>query len=254
MLKTVLSPSLVGLHLVTIAVLASFVLLGRWQLGVFEDSGAPRAARDPAPVGVTTLSEPGRHLTADAVSRRVTAEGTFDADRQVLVTGRDGGFWVLAPLDLADGTALPVVRGWVAQAGDPATVPGGKVAVAGRLRPSEQVDSVRRDVRRLPDGQLLSISTAELVNVWQGKRLRDGYVVASAQTPAPAVPLKAVAAEAPREEGPFNWRNLAYALNWWLFGAFAVFMWFHFVRDAVRSRKNPPPAPQPVPLSESATR
>ena len=27
------------------------------------------------------------------------------------------------------------------------------------------------------------------------------------------------------------WRNLLYALEWWVFGAFAAFVWWRFVRD-----------------------
>jgi cytochrome oxidase assembly protein ShyY1 len=254
MLKAVFSPSLVAIHLVTIAVLVSFILLGRWQLGVFEDSAKPHAAVDPAPVAVTTLSRAGAHITEDGVNRKVTATGVYDGERQLLVPGRDDGFWLVAPLDLGDGTAVPVVRGWVAKPGEPAVaVPAGKVSLVGRLRPSEQVDGVRRDVRRLPQGQVLTVSTAELINVWHGTRLRDGFVIAMTQTPPPAAAPKPIKTEAPSQEGAFNWRNLAYALNWWLFGVFAVFMWFHFVRDTLRGRKADPPRP-PLALSESATR
>ncbi|GAA5044492.1 cytochrome oxidase assembly protein ShyY1 [Thermocatellispora tengchongensis] len=245
MLRTVFSPRLVALHLLLVVVLVSFGLLGRWQLGVFEDSGRPRVAADPAPVAVSTLTQAGRHMTTDAVSRRVTAEGTYDLGRQLLVAGRDGGFWVLAPLDLGDGTAIPVVRGRITDAADPAAkaAPQGKVTVTGRLRPSEQVDGVPRRVRSLPEGQVLTVSTAELINVWSGLRLRDGYVVATGQNPPDAAPLTPVHVDPPTVPGGFTWRNLAYAAQWWIFAAFAVFMWFHFVRDAVttaRAGRNEP--------------
>ncbi|MFD0665938.1 SURF1 family protein [Thermocatellispora tengchongensis] len=203
MLRTVFSPRLVALHLLLVVVLVSFGLLGRWQLGVFEDSGRPRVAADPAPVAVSTLTQAGRHMTTDAVSRRVTAEGTYDLGRQLLVAGRDGGFWVLAPLDLGDGTAIPVVRGRITDAADPAAkaAPQGKVTVTGRLRPSEQVDGVPRRVRSLPEGQVLTVSTAELINVWSGLRLRDGYVVATGQNPPDAAPLTPVHVDPPTVPG-----------------------------------------------------
>ncbi|MFC7644802.1 SURF1 family protein [Streptosporangium lutulentum] len=132
-----------ALHLIAIGALVACGLLGRWQLGVFEDSGKPHAVLDPAPVAVGTLTVPGRQMTTDAVSRQVTAEGTFDASKQLLVAERDNGLWLLAPLDLGDGTSIPVVRGWVATADDPAiAVPSGKVTVTGRLQPSENLDTV----------------------------------------------------------------------------------------------------------------
>jgi cytochrome oxidase assembly protein ShyY1 len=260
MLRTLFSPRLVGLHLLTIGVLISFTLLGRWQLGVFEDSGRPRAAADPAPVAVTGLTRPGRTMTVDAVSRRVTAQGTYDAARQLLVADRTAdssvpggraskneGLWVLTALVLPDSTAIPVVRGWVASAGDPAVaaVPRGTVTVTGRLQASEQTDSVQRGGAQLPAGQVATVSTAELINLWTGARLRDGYVIAAGQAPASAPLPRPVAAAPPAQPGGFTWRNLAYAAQWWIFAVFAVFMWFHFVRDAVRARR--PGSPEGAP-------
>ncbi|MFD8556228.1 SURF1 family protein [Streptosporangium canum] len=237
MLRILFSPRVLVLHLLAIGALVVCGLLGRWQLGVFEDSGKPQATRDPAPVAVGTLTQPGRHLTSDAVSRQVTAEGTYDGSKQLLVAERDGGLWLLTPLDLGDGTSIPVVRGWVPQAGDPAVaVPAGKVTVTGRLQPSEATDSVQRRIRQLPQGQVLTVSSAELVNLWRGAKLRDGFVVAGAQSPAPAVAAKPVSVPPPTVSGAITWRNLAYAAQWWIFGLFAVFMWWHFVRDILRGR------------------
>ncbi|MFB9675437.1 SURF1 family protein [Streptosporangium vulgare] len=249
MLRTLFSARVVVLHLLAVGALVVCGLLGRWQLGVFEESGKPQSLLDPPPVAVATLTAPGEHLTADKVSRRVTAEGTFDVSKQLLVAERDGGLWLLAPLDLGDGTSIPVVRGWVATAGDPAvTAPAeGRVTVSGRLRPSEATDSVQRRVRQLPPGQVLTVSSAELINVWRGTRLRDGFLVATAQSPAPAVAARPVSVSPPTEPGGLTWRNLAYAAQWWIFGLFAVFMWWHFVRDALRGRtRRDPDAPSPA--------
>lgn len=251
MLRTLFSPRLLGLHVVTIGVLVAFILLGRWQLGLFEDSSRPQSATDPAPVAVDGLSQVGAQMAVDSVGRRVTAEGSYDAGLQLLVAdrqpsvdaaggnaARDAGLWVLTPLRLDDGTLVPVVRGWVAKADDPAAAaPSGRVAVAGRLRPAEGTDSVQRRASGVPQGQVQTVSTAELINLWPGQRVREGFVVATgtALTPVQVAP--------PMQGGSLTWRNLAYAANWWIFAGFAVFMWFHFVRDAVRadreSRKTP---------------
>ncbi|MBP2705902.1 SURF1 family protein [Microbispora sp. RL4-1S] len=240
MLRTLFAPRLVALHLLVIGVLVSFTLLGRWQLGVFESSGKPRLLADPAPVAVATLAQVGRHLDVGAMSRKVTADGVFDASRQLLVAGRAAdagspegtGFWLLTPLRLADGTVIPVVRGWVASPADPAAaVPDGSVTVTGRLEASEQGDDVARR-GPLPDGQVATVSTAQLINLWPDTRVRDGFVVASTQAPPSAA--TPVTVPPPTEGVGFNWRNLAYAAQWWIFAAFAVVMWFHFVRESVR--------------------
>ncbi|GAA0840031.1 SURF1 family protein [Streptosporangium amethystogenes subsp. fukuiense] len=238
MLRILFSARVVVLHLLAIGALVVCGLLGRWQLGVFEESGGPRALVDPAPVAVATLTAPGEHITADEAGRRVIAEGTFDASKQLLVAERDGGLWLLTAFDLGDGTYVPVVRGWVATAQDPAVaaVPEGRVTVGGRLQPSEATDSVQRRTRQLPQGQVLTVSSAELINLWRDTKLRNGFVVAAEQSPAPAVAAKPVNVSPPTESGVLTWRNLAYAAQWWIFGLFAVFMWWHFVRDALRGR------------------
>ena len=251
MLRTLFMPRLLGLHLLVIGVLISFTLLGRWQLGVFEDSGRPQAAADPAPVDVTTLTQVGAAFQADSMRRRVTAEGAFDGARQLLVAdrtpdsaraggraARGQGFWLLTPLRLTDGTTIPVVRGWVATPEDPAAaaVPEGTVTVSGRLMPPEPTDSVQR-TGRLPEGQVATVSTAELINIWAGERLRNGYVIATEQVAGSASAPRLVAVSPPTLGRSFNWRNLAYALQWWIFAGFAVFMWYRLVREAVRQEK-----------------
>ncbi|MET9340262.1 SURF1 family protein [Nonomuraea sp. NPDC003804] len=249
MLRTLLAPRMLGLHLLAIGVLVSFILLGRWQLGVFEDSGKPTATTDPGPVAVETLSKVGAQIDGTSVGRRVTVSGSYDAARQLLVAdrkpdvsapggnvARGQGYWVLTPIRLTDGTLMPTVRGWVAEAGDPGvTVPPGQVTVSGRLRAPQNTDSVQRRAEGVPAGQVQTVSTAELINLWRGEKVRNGFVVA--QTPG----LTPVKVPPPVTGGTLTWRNLAYAANWWIFAGFAVFMWFHFVRDAVRSSKSPEP-------------
>jgi cytochrome oxidase assembly protein ShyY1 len=256
MLRTLFSPRLLGMHAVAILVLISFILLGRWQLGVWEDSGRPHASIDPPAVSVTGLSVVGAQLTGPSVGRRVTAEGEYDAARQLLVTdrhpdvaapggraARDAGFWVVTPLRFADGTMIPIVRGWTATAGSPAVaVPQGRVTVTGRLRPPEGSESVQRRPEGVGEGRIQSVSTAELINLWQGQKLRNGFVVAQ-DAPAGLTPVKVAP---PQQGGELTWRNLAYAANWWIFAGFAVFMWFHFVRDAVRGGREPGTSPELV--------
>jgi cytochrome oxidase assembly protein ShyY1 len=241
MLRVLVTPRMLGLHLLLIAVLVSFTLLGRWQLGVFEASGAPRRAPDPPPVAVADLARVGQRVDRSTADRRVTAQGEYDAAHQLLVPGRapdigdDGqGLWLLTPLRLDDGSFVAVVRGWVPSAEDAATaVPEGKVTVTGRLRPAEETDSASRGA--LPAGQVATVSTAQLINLWPEARLRDGYVVAVTQVPPSAA--KPVASPPPTVGVGFSWRNLAYAAQWWIFALFAIFMWWHIIRDSIRERR-----------------
>ena len=38
----------------------------------------------------------------------------------------------------------------------------------------------------------------------------------------------------PSGETGFKWRNAAYALQWWAFALFALYMWWRIVRDEGR--------------------
>ena len=193
---------------------------------------------------MTSLLPARTAFPAAAADRRVTAQGRWDAARQVLVPGRslDGneGFWVLTPLLLPDGSAAPVVRGWTAAAAgaaaDPAALPAGDVTVQGVLEPSEPADGLRPgDVSGLPAGQVPLVSAPLLVQRWPYPLL-TGYVVQTASTPAPAAAAGAQlrAVPPPTTRAGVAWLNLSYALQWWAFSLFGLFFWYRLVRDDAR--------------------
>ena len=120
-------------HVFVVVVVVTFVNLGFWQLRRLDEKRdrnrvvTSRTAEPVAPVD-EVLSTDDSFADAEAVAfRRVTATGTYDADRQVLVRGRsrDGapGSWVLTPLVREDGTAVVVNRGWIANSGQLERVP-----------------------------------------------------------------------------------------------------------------------------------
>lgn len=224
--------------------------LGIWQLDRAEMRGdqagqeqlAAREGFPPALIG--DVLAPQASFRGELVGRRVTVTGTYEAGGQLLVVDRvhDGvpGHLVLTPLRVrgAAGDAgwagedpvLPVVRGWVA---DPATVgdlldvPAGVVELTGYLQASEAPGS-----GAAPAGEVDAISSAELLNSWDGP-IYSGYLVVAEA--APAQPSALTALDPPTlagtEGGRWNLQNLAYALQWWIFGGFALFLWMRLVKD-----------------------
>ena len=80
-----------------------------------------------------------------------------------------------------------------------------------------------------------AISTGELANLWGGPTF-TGFVVLAESQPATALAV-APPPSYGRTEG-MNLQNLAYAGEWWIFGGFALFLWWRIVReDAVRQRE-----------------
>lgn len=138
---------------------------------------------------------------------------------------------MLVPLRLADGSAVPVVRGWVASPSDPAAAApvGDDVEVIGLLQPSEP-PSQRSPGQNsgLPADQVERVAVAELVNRWPYP-LITGFVVQQSQTPAtgPAPSL----VPAPTIETGLDLQNLSYAVQWWLFAGLGLIFWWRLVRD-----------------------
>ena len=96
-----------------------FVSLGRWQLSRAQERRAIaaeiEAGRRQAPLAVTGAT-PAQELVAWRPAR---VEGTWRNDLSLLIDNRnlDGkpGLWLATPIQLADGSAVLVLRGWFAR-------------------------------------------------------------------------------------------------------------------------------------------
>jgi surfeit locus 1 family protein len=204
------------------------IALGWWQLQVYEAQGAESAAAraDQPAVPIDTVAQAGSAVR-DGYGRPVSATGRYLADDQVLVPLPDatGAYRVVTGLRLDDGSVLPVVRGVVR--GDLVAVrppPPTDVATPqiGVLLPSEEAAGGIP-----PAGQLGSVRVPALAQLWSAP-LIDGYLVLGADDatrqglePAPLL----------LPEGSGRLRNGAYAVQWWIFAAFAVAMAARIARD-----------------------
>ncbi|MFZ1372818.1 MAG: SURF1 family protein, partial [Nostocoides sp.] len=244
-LRTAIKPKWLALLVLAALIAIAFVQLGRWQLGVAHDraraAAIEAAGKEPA-VEVTTLLVPHAQFPPAASGRMVTARGTYVAG-QVLVTSRllSGvtGYWVITPLRLRDsGAIFPVLRGWSQEPilPDP---PAGEVVVTASLAPGESPTE-----GSYPADQLGSVDLSILVNRWPGdlynafgfaQREQRG---ATAMDPAPLTHVPP-----PRPDTGLNGRNAAYALQWWVFAAFALVMWVKMVQADHRGVGTRPPVP-----------
>ena len=164
MLRAAVRPRMLVLLVLLLAAAALCARLGAWQLDRAQVHGAAAAERHTAElvaaaaVPLDDVLVPQTTFTGDLVGRKVAVTGTYDADGQLLVTGRahDGttGLLVLTPLTTTDGAVLPVVRGWVATPADADAPPDGTVDVTGYLQGSEQAGA------GVADGQTDAISSA----------------------------------------------------------------------------------------------
>lgn len=249
MWKTALKPRWIAGFIFAIALSGVFVLLSQWQFG---RSTQPEVPVNPATEQVQPLTStlrPGEFFHGSVADQMVTAQGTYSADKQVLVPGRlhDGksGYWVVSAFAVNGAptltgaaatpqTWIPVARGWVADPRDAAAPPSGPVELTGRLLPSEAPVAGKAP----KPGEASAVSVAELINYWDVSSY-PGFVSATAEVvggqdvSAAAVPGNLL----PLDIGPqppaqhINWLNLFYSIEWVVFAGFALFIWWRLVKD-----------------------
>ncbi len=148
--RSLTSPIWILGHLVALAAIVGFVMLGAWQLRRHDER---RTLDERITDRIASAALPVEQLIAeygddgDALDLRpAIATGTYLLDEEVILQARTlngrSGNEVLTPLDLGDGTGLIVDRGWVPLdvSGPPvagAEPPPAEVTVTGYLRPTQ---------------------------------------------------------------------------------------------------------------------
>jgi cytochrome oxidase assembly protein ShyY1 len=229
-----LAPRLWWGHLLALVLVVAAAMLGFWQVDAWQarrDAEAKDLTRV-EPVPITEVMGPDDPFPGDRVGQPVTASGTWLSEGTVFVSGRErdgaAGYWMVTPLGLADGAALPIVLGWVAEPGAAPATPVGEAEIVGWLQPSEGSGVTDDDPT---DDVLPQLRTADLVQLVD-EDLYGAYAVArDGVAGLPAADL----AQLPEASRFTALRNLLYGVEWWVFGGFALFVWWRWVRDSVRS-------------------
>lgn len=249
MWKTALKPRWIAGFVFAIAVSGVFVLLSQWQFG---RSTRPEIPTNPATEQVQPLTEtlqPGEFFHGTDADQMVSARGSYDPAKQLLVPGRlhDGkpGYWVVTAFAVSGAptvggiaaspeTWIPVARGWVADRADAPAPPSGVLELTGRLLPSEApVPGTAPQ-----PGEATAVSVAELINYWEVSsypgfiaataEIAGGRDVSPAAVPGELLPLD-IGPQPPAQQ--INWLNLFYSLEWVVFAGFALFIWWRLVKD-----------------------
>ncbi|WP_406284978.1 SURF1 family protein [Embleya sp. NBC_00896] len=248
MYRFLLQPRWLVFHVIVLVAVPVCAALGLWQFhryGEHKEAGGTEEKVSAAPTVPLGELVPGAgKVESDDRGRSVTATGTYDAARQVVVPGRKlagrSGSYVVTPLLVPGGPAVVVNRGWVEGTVAPAP-PVGPVTVTGRLEWSEAEhtsDADRADDLR--PGQISMISTPELVNVLPYP-LTDGFVALTAQTPtadsAALAPMPVAKESGGGGISGRAWQNLGYTAQWFVFAAAAVFLWWRVIRREADERR-----------------
>lgn len=272
MLKLALTPRWIGGLLMVLLLVAGFMSLSKWQ---FDASARSLTSLDPAkdtlrPYSeVLVAGEPLTALTADTVAE---AQGRYVPGSSYLVANRfdDGqaGYWVVSEFvptgsatvaaeNLADKPrALAVARAWVKEPVIPAE-PAGELKIAGRIIANDGPVSSHLLPEADAERVLGSVATAQLANLWDSP-LYGGILTLQAEVPAsekipansegvidPAATIMGQQADVRPIHAEqitntqHNWLNIFYAAEWVIFAAFALYIWWRTLKDAVEKQKNP---------------
>ncbi len=234
----ILAPRYWGAHLLALVLVAIATGLGLWQYSAWQahrDAEATDLTQSaPVPLGEVMGSDdpfPGTR-----VGQPVMVSGTWLPDGTVYVSGReqdgDDGYWVVTPLTSGgpDDPALPIVRGWVADPSDAPAPPTGTGDATAWLQPPEGTGDTDDDPS---DDVLPQLRTADVIQ-HVDQDLYGAYGVLE----QPEDGLAPATLDQLPEAGAFTGiRNLLYAFEWWVFGAFAAFIWWRWVRDVTAARR-----------------
>lgn len=244
MLRFLLSRRWLGLLLAVIVVGVACVELGRWQFRRsserHDDNLVTSRNLAAEPVPVSDVLKTDGPPSADDEWRVVAAVGTYDVQRQLVVSyrTRDGapGVDVLVPLVTEDGLALLVDRGWVQTRGnanqdvDVPAPPSGTVTVSGWVRTNAAGGS---DQVTPNDGTVRAISSTAIAPSLPYP-VYDGFVDLTAEDPA-VTPAPALADPPDLGSGP----HFFYGVQWWFFAVLTFGFWCYFAWVEYRERKVP---------------
>lgn len=211
------------------------IILGEWQFHRLEERRENNKLLQrnlhAQPVAFDQVMRVGKQVRKDDEWRRVTLRGTWDDARTVVLKyqTRDGaaGIDVVTPLVTSSGAAVLVDRGWMATentGGDRPDTPsatGGVVTVTGFVRRDSTGDEAT-----VHDRSARSLSSVEVAKVVDYP-LYGGFVDLEEQDPKASDDLAAHELPDEDSEGP----HFFYGLQWWFFGALAIFGFFYLAWD-----------------------
>jgi len=220
-------PKWIGALVLAVGVAAIFGLLGQWQLDRSIEQATILERDTETVVPLESFAIPQSVTTSEASGRIVSVECQYVDGDDVVLTNRRTlqgvGQWLVRHCMTDQGHSLAVAVGFAPSGVTPGMFPADEATVVGRYVPTEspqQSDFLA--------GERSSVSIPELLNLWANPgSVYGGYVVLASAPEG----LSTIGTEAPPTESELNWLNLFYALQWVIFGVFALYLWWRLVRD-----------------------
>jgi len=232
-----LAPRFWAVHILALACVTVAVLLGTWQYDAWSQRRAAEAVdlTRAEPQQLQDVMGPDDPFPGGEIGQPVVVAGTWVPSGTVYIENRehdgDDGVWVVTPVEVGPGSAaLLVVRGWSRSVSSAPAPPTGATELVAWLQPTEGDRVVDEDST---DDVLPQLRIADaLQHVDQD--LYGAYAVVADEVGVNdgTDGLAQASLDQLPEAGRFTaLRNLLYAVEWWIFGLFAGFIWWRWMRD-----------------------
>ena len=224
------TPKWIAALVLSLAIAGAFAALGQWQLERSIDNVSVSEIDTETAVALDEIAEPASGMTEVQAGRTVTVTGDLIVDDTVAFVDRPDGFggtgtWLVGHVITDDGVSIAVALGSTQGGSGIGLTDDPRRDWVGRYLPSEEPQA-----SDFENGIRSSLSVAELVNLWaEPGPVYAGFIVLD----DPYVGLDPIRADAPVREATLNLLNVLYAIEWLLFGGFAIYLWYRLVRDAV---------------------
>ncbi len=224
-------------HVLIAALVIALIGLGFWQRSRYleerEKSQQLQTIARATPVSLSqviadSVTDPSE-VPESARYRRVEVSGVYDSTHEVAILNRSRGgapvAWVMTPRVQEDGTAVPIVRGWIplepsaeAPPFPGSTAPPGRVTVTGNLQLTQQRGSFGSTDPKT--GELTSLSRVDLDRFEQQLpyKIEPAWVLLDGQTPTQANDSPAVIELQTKDPS----QNFSYMMQWWIFALIAL--------------------------------
>lgn len=210
--------------LLALAALVAFIIacifLGRWQWDRTQDILAADRSAAAEPIALEELiDDDGSWPNAD-IGRTVILDGSFAA-QQLQIPNREfqgeSGSWIVTRFDLSTGGSVAVMRGLLPNGSPTPAADATVVRVEGVMHPNEAFYAGANE------DSIVTVDSAAIAAEW-GSDLIDGFVMLQSQDPKSANPgtLVIVPPTVLVGDVPFPLQNFFYAIQWWVFAAFAI--------------------------------
>lgn len=213
------------LRILVATLLALVALVSTAALGVWQYTRAYRADVEAqilkaSQISLNEVSKLGKYVPENYYGQKVVAEGRLqcEADFKNTIAAQEID-WHVAAIKLSDDSLIAV-----ASVADLCELQSGNTKWIGRIQPAQDFSQLPVDYQ--PSEVVSAINTDDLVLRWKSN-VRDGYLLITQNIPERLVVLPPVGIDI---------RNLFYAWQWWIFAAFAVFLYGRFVRDELREK------------------